>query len=226
MKYRFSKYKRKFKFIYILFFLFIFFLIYTSIEKNIKPTMIAMSEIKARQIATQVISDAVNQKIMNNTFSNLVDVKLDSTGKVTMVQANTVEMNKLAVATSIAIQDEIRGIGVNNLKIPISNILGSQVFSNIGPTIKINILPAGSVDVDFNTEFQEAGINQTRLTIYLIVKTQVQIVVPLASEKIEVSSHIPVSETIIVGEVPESYINVPKDNNDYMNFIPTKDPLN
>jgi sporulation protein YunB len=90
-----------------------------------------------------------------------------------------------------------------DLLIPISNIFGSLVFANSGPRISVNIQPAGTVNVDFYTDFEEAGINQTRLKIYLIVKTDVQIIAPLASNKIDVTTHIPVSETIIVSDVPK-----------------------
>ncbi len=174
---------------------------YYILERNIKPTMLAMSEISARLIATQAINDAVNSKISNNSFNHLVDFKSDNNGRIALIQANTVQMNKLAADTSLEILKEIRAIGTTVLKIPVSNIFGSQIFANTGPKISVNIQPAGTVNVDFYTDFEEAGINQTRLKIYLIVKTDVQIIVPLGSNRIDVTTHIPVSETIIVSGV-------------------------
>ncbi len=177
---------------------------YYIVEKNIKPTISAMSEINARLIATQAINEAVNNKISSNSFNHLVDFKADNNGRIAMIQANTVQMNKLAAETSLEIQNEIKKIGTTELRIPISNIFKSQIFANTGPRINVDIQPAGTVKVDFYTDFEEAGINQTRLKIYLIVKTDVQIVVPLASNKIDVTTHIPVSETIIVSDVSEA----------------------
>ncbi len=174
---------------------------YYILERNIKPTMLAMSEINARLIATQAINDAVSSQINDNTFNHLVDYKTDNNGRIALIQANTVQMNRLAADTSLRIQKKIQEIGPTALKIPISNIFGSQIFANTGPKISVNIQPAGTVNVDFFTDFEEAGINQTRLKIYLIVKTDVQILVPLASNKIDVTTHIPVSETIIVSSV-------------------------
>ncbi len=193
---------------------------YSIVETDIKPTMQAMSEIKARSIATRVISEAVSQKIMANAFNNVVTIRTDNQGKITMVQSNTAEMNKLAFEMSIMIQDQLKSAGLSEIKIPIGSIFGSQIFANTGPDININIKPAGSVNVDFKTEFDQAGINQTRFTVYLIVKTTVQIIVPLASNSIEVSSHIPVVETIIVGDVPENYINLPGNNQSHLDVVP------
>lgn len=196
---------------------------YYVIERNIKPTIMAMSEINARLIATQAINEVVSTKIGNNSFNNLVDFKTDNNGRIALIQANTVQMNKLAAETSLEINENIKKIGLTYLKIPISSIFGSQIFANTGPKIRVDIQPAGSVHVDFYTDFEEAGINQTRLKIYLVVKTDVQIIIPLASNRVDVTTHIPVSETIIVGDVPESYITVPESN--IHDYTPTKTPF-
>lgn len=220
------KKRRKKILIFTFFLLAITIFFYTYIESSIRPKIIAMSEIKVRLLATQAINEAVAKKIALNEFNNLVNIKTDNVGKITLVQANTVEMNRLAVETSIAIQKELEDIKTKDISISIGNVLGSQIFADTGPRIKINIQPAGSVHVDFTTEFLEAGINQTRLKIYLKVDTKVQIIIPFTGEKIDVSTHIPVSETIIVGDVPDSYINIPKDNNnDFLKIVPTKNPL-
>ena len=208
--------RRKKILIFIFFLLVITIFFYTYIESSIRPKIIAMSEIKVRLLATQAINEAVAKKIALNEFNNLVNIKTDNVGKITLVQANTVEMNRLAVETSIAIQKELEDIKTKDISISIGNVLGSQIFADTGPRIKINIQPAGSVHVDFTTEFLEAGINQTRLKIYLKVNTKVQIIIPFTGEKIDVSTNIPVSETIIVGDVPESYINIPRNiKNDF-----------
>ena len=143
-----------------------------------------MSEKNARLIATQAIYEAVRNKIASNSFNQLIDYKTDNNGRISLIQANTVQMTKLASETSIEILQEIKKIGITDLRIPISSIFGSQLFANVGPVIDIDIRPAGSVNVDFFTDFEEAGINQTRLKIYLMVKTDVQIVVPLQATKL------------------------------------------
>lgn len=213
-----------FLFILITFILMSYFYIY--VENNIRPKIIVMSEIKARLFATQAINDAVSKKIELDSFGNLLIIKTDNMGKVTMVQANAIEMNRLAVETSISIQNELENIKARDLSISIGNIMGSQLFADFGPKFNVKIQPAGSVNVNFITEFSEAGINQTRLKIYLKVDTKVQIIVPFAGDKIDVSTNIPVSETIIVGDVPESYINLPQGSSDkFLNLVPTKNPF-
>lgn len=220
------KRKRRFFIVLVLLILFLGFYFYIYVENNIEPKIVVMSEIKARLFATEVINDAVSEKISKQSFTNLVNIKTDNMGRVTMVQANTAEMNRLAVETSLYIQGELEDIQTKDLSISIGNIIGSQIFADFGPKINIKVQPAGSVNVNFTTEFSEAGINQTRLKIYLKVDTKVQIIVPFTGNEIDVSTNIPVSETIIVGDVPESYINLPRGAQDsFLNLVPTKDPF-
>jgi sporulation protein YunB len=184
-----------------------------------------MSEITARLIATQAINDAVGDVIANEKYRDLAIIIKDNAGKIAGVHANTIEINRIAGETTTAVQTAIENIGKKSLKIPISNIFSSQIFANTGPRININILPAGSVSVDYYTDFESAGINQTRHKIYLTISTTIRIIAPLTVNSINVTTNIPVSETIIVGDVPDSYISVPRENGEYMNFIPNKDPF-
>ena len=182
------------------------------LDRSIKPTVLAISEVQARKFATQAINEAVKDKIKDDIkYKDLIFVKYDKDGKVTMMQANTVLMNSIASDVALEVQQNIREIGSGTIKIPLGNALNSQILSQYGPKIELNIVPQGSVSVDFTTEFIESGINQTVHKVYLIIIADVRIIVPLASDTIKIVTNIPIAETIIVGDVPESYIFVPKD---------------
>lgn len=86
----------------------------------------------------------------------------------------------------------------------------------------MRIQPAGNVSTQYKSEFAAAGINQTRHKIVLVINTEVIIILPTASASVTVSTQITVSETIIVGTVPNNYVNV--DETDKMlNLIPDGD---
>nr|WP_276717372.1 sporulation protein YunB [Caloranaerobacter azorensis] len=189
------------------------------IDRNIKPTVLAICEAKARMIATQAINDAVRAKINEDiNYNDLIFVKYDNQGKITMMQANTVLMNSIASEVALEVQENMRQIAASNIKIPLGNALNSQILSQWGPKININIVPQGTVTVDFTTEFEESGINQTRHKVFLTIKTNVRIIVPLTSDIIQVSTNVPIAETVIVGDVPQYYIKVPE--NEILNVIP------
>lgn len=186
------------------------------INNNIKATLIAVSEIRAKAVATQAINDAVSLKLDDRIdYTDLIYVKYDTKGKVTLMQANTILMNSIASEVAVEVQNQLKNISKSDIKIPLNNAFDIQIVKL--PSIKLQIVPQGAVSVDFATEFQESGINQTRHRIYLIVVAEIKIIVPLVSENIKVTSNIPIAETIIIGDVPNQYVNVPKD--DILNIV-------
>lgn len=118
-------------------------------------------------------------------------------------------MNKIASDVTLDIQEKLKQIKTASAYIPIGNALRSQILAQYGPKLKIGIEPVGIVNVDFGTEFEASGINQTRHRIFLIIKTTVKVIIPLTSSTKEVVSQMPVCETIVVGKVPQNYVNVP-----------------
>lgn len=187
-------------------------IIYTFnyIDKNIRPSIIAISEIKAKQVTTQAINNTIKTKIKNDIdYDDLIFVHYDNEGKVTLMQANTMLMNSVASEVALEVQNELKQISESTIKVPLNNAFNTDLIRL--PSINIQIIPQGSVIVDFATEFESTGINQTRHRVYIIVTTDVKLIVPLVSENITITTNIPIAETIIVGEVPEQYINVPED---------------
>ncbi|AOT68609.1 sporulation protein YunB [Geosporobacter ferrireducens] len=193
------------------------------VDKKVKPSVLAIAEVKAREIATRAINESVNSKVSDDIkYQDLIFIRTDTEGNVTMMQANTVMMNRLASEVALTVQDNIKQIKASSVKVPLGNVFGSQLLAQYGPKININVTPIGMVNVDFKTQFEQSGINQTRHKIYLVVNTQVRIIVPFSTNTTSVETSVPIAETVIVGKVPQSYIFVPE--NQMLNIMP-KTPL-
>lgn len=190
--------------------------VYNKINNNIRPTILAMCEIQAKKIATQAINDAVKGKIKGDIeYKDLLLVKEDKEGKIAMVQANTGLMNNIASDVALEVQEKIRQIPGGTIKIPFGTALNSQLIP--GPKFSLDLEPHGSATVDFGTEFLESGINQTIHRVYLTIIADVKMVFPLVSDTVTVRANIPIAETIIVGDVPESYVDIP--NKEMLNIV-------
>lgn len=180
------------------------------VDNSLRPTITVLAETKALELANKSINKAVGDKVKEKiNYSDLVYTKLDAQGKISMIQSNTIMMNQIASDVALEIQNELKQVKTTTSYIPIGTALNSPILARYGPQLKVSIEPIGTVSVDFKTSFESAGINQTRHTIYLEAKTQVKVVIPLTTSTKEVKVKIPICETIIVGEVPESYVNVP-----------------
>ena len=137
-----------------------------------------------------------------------MSVTLDSGGQIRLIQANTPEMNRLASRASLTAQEKIASLEQQSLYVPLGSALGMTIFAGAGPLIEVRILPVGAVHAGFSTEFETAGINQTRHKISLTLTAQVELVIPTGAMEVQAVTQVAVAESIIVGQVPDSYVNV------------------
>ncbi|SDF24183.1 sporulation protein YunB [Sporolituus thermophilus] len=184
--------------------------VFWRVEVHLKPTLMAIAEARATAIATQTINNVINDKVSRTIEpQTLVTVRFDSKGRVVLIQPNAMEFNKLAADTTIKVQDALHTITEEKIYIPIGQVLGSQILASWGPKILVTIIPMGTVQVKVVDKFEQAGINQTRHMVYLMATTQIRIVVPLVSKSISVHTQVPVAEYVVVGEVPNTYVQFP-----------------
>lgn len=208
--------KKKKKLRYYVIFVIIFLIsvyLYTYVERNIKPTVTSICSIKAKVIATQAINEAVKTELEKGTIKDeLLIVKYDEKGKISMLKTNALVMNSLATDIALRVQENIKKVTNKSFVIPLGSALNSQILSRYGPMLHFNLVPQGSVQVNYATEFEESGINQTRYKVFIIVSVDIKIIVPLTTDNVKITNNIPISEVVIVGDVPESYMQLPNIN--------------
>ena len=96
--------------------------------------------------------------------------------------------------------------------VPLGSAVGLTLLAGAGPGIAVQILPVGSVQAAFSTDFTTAGINQTRHRISLVLTANVQIVIPTGAKNVQASTQMAMAESIIVGQVPDSFAEGGSDN--------------
>ncbi|QPJ85882.1 sporulation protein YunB [Sarcina sp. JB2] len=198
--------KVKIRFLIIIICTLIIFIFY-SINKNLSPAIIAVADSELRARTLDIINTNI-QTIYDEEFKDidLVSVEKDSNDKIVMVKADTVRLNTLATKISLKGQDELEKMGKVGFKIPLGYVSKVSILSYLGPDIIVKMRPIGRVEVSYESVFESAGINQTRLKIYMNVKSTMQIILPFESRDLEVVNNVPVSETIIVGEIPRTIL--------------------
>jgi len=184
--------------------------IFRTAENHLKPTLLTIAEARATSIATTTINNVINEQIATGTdYQSLVSVKVDNRGRVVLMQPNTVEFNRLASHITIKVQEGLQKIQEEKIRIPLGQVFGSQILASYGPKITVTVIPIGTVQVKVIDSFEQAGINQTKHMIYIIADTQVRIVVPLVSKSVNVFTRVPISEYVVIGEVPNTYVQFP-----------------
>jgi len=105
------------------------------------------------------------------------------------------------------------------ISVPLGSALGLTIFAGAGPRIQVRILPVGAVIPRFDTEFQTAGINQTRHKLLLTLTATVRLVIPTGAAVMEATTQMAVAESIIVGQVPDSFVDLNGDS-EMLDLIP------
>ncbi len=177
-----------------------------------RPAFLALAENRAKELAVQTINEAISQKVSKDTeYSDIVEFERAEGNKINAVKSNLAGISKLKSDLSLEIQQKISEVGKEQLKIPLGSLMGNDIFAGCGPELSFQIKPYGAVACDIQTDFTEAGINQTKLDVTVNVKADVSILAPAVNKKSTVETTVPIIQTVIVGDIPESYTNVDRD---------------
>lgn len=162
----------------------------------------------AQDVVILSVNSIVKDIMLDGDFdaSGLVGLERGADGSVSAVTTNVAAVNTLAaqVLERAVAQTAEESITVG---IPLGNLLGSTLLSGKGPKIPVQLMMLSSSAAGFRSELTTAGINQTRHQILLELNVAVSLLMPWRTVGTQVDTEILVSETIIVGKVPESYWN-------------------
>ena len=191
-----------------------------ALEQNLSQTMLDMAFAQAYSMAVETLNRAVKLVTENGVeYGELMHAQTDAQGHVTMLQANTMRMNELAAQTALKAEEELNSTENQFVSVPLGAALGIKSLSGFGPRMAMQILPVGAVHASFDTDFESAGINQTRHRVFLTLRATVSLIIPTGSQLVEVESTMPIAESIIVGGVPDSFVDV-NDQKDILDLAP------
>lgn len=183
--------------------------------KIMRPTLLSLTKNQVQVIAEQAIHQVVEELFADSRYGDFIAISRLEDGTVGAVTANMQSVNRLKAAAAVHIQNKLSDLRENTIQIPLGSTTGIGLLTGLGPYLPVQLRPYGHVLVDFKSEFAEAGINQTHLTISLTAKAAVGAIVPTAAAVHTVETEIPVVQAVIVGKVPESYINIDRLGEEY-----------
>ncbi|MDR1615774.1 MAG: sporulation protein YunB [Syntrophomonadaceae bacterium] len=178
------------------------------INMELKHSIVELSKSQIQLEGSRRINQIVEQRVLENIkYEDLMVIHKDNQGQIVLLQPNTAAINGIISRTAGMVSEALLEIRDESIGIPLGQLTGSQLLAAAGPKINVKIIPSGQVKVNLVNQFEQAGINQTRHFLYLNLNTELGVAVPYIKDKVNVNTVIPLAETIIVGQVPESYIN-------------------
>ena len=163
----------------------------------------------AREKVTVAVNDEINRKISEGDFgyNYFVSLEKDSAGNISALTTNMSNVNGFS-ADFVSSMVKASNTGAFDVRISLGSLTGSSLFAGRGPQIPIRIVMLSSSFVDYTNEFSSAGINQTKHAIKLVFSADVEVFVPWDTIATTVVAEVLVAETIIVGKVPDTYLNM------------------
>lgn len=182
---------------------------YFYLDWGLRENLLVQGEAELNNIAISIMNTSVSEVLQKRyPARDLLKIEKDEQGRVAMVSADAAEMNQIVYECVELAQEKIRQLERDKIPIPLGNAIGSRLFSGKGPDIRIGVLPMGAVSAEYFTEFYAAGINQTRYKIYMVLKSDMALVVGRSSQSVHIESQVLIADAIIVGTVPQSYANL------------------
>ena len=200
--------RRKYWKIWAVLLVFLVMLVFWGLRSRLWPVVRSLARTQVTNTASDLINDAILAQIMEGQiqYDRIVYFEKDLNGRITALKTNMAEVNRLKTETLNLINDEIMAEDTEDLGVAIGSLILPEFFSGKGPSIPVRILAIRNSDANFQSEFTEAGINQILQQLRMDVIVDVTILVLGQTETFTVSSQMVVAETIIVGDVPATYL--------------------
>ena len=177
-------------------------------RRRYQQVILHLAETQVKNATSDLINDAIDRQIEigNIHYDRIVYFEKDLEGRITALKTNMSEVNRLKTDILNLINDEILAVDTADLGVPIGSLFMPEFLSGRGPSIPVQILSIRNSDASFHSHFSEAGINQTLQQITMDVSVDVAVLVLGETDSFTVSSQVVVAETIIVGDVPDTFL--------------------
>lgn len=167
-----------------------------------------LAETQVKNTTSDLTNDAIAKQIANGViqYDRIVYFEKDLDGRITALKTNMSEINRLKTDILNIINDEILALDTSDIGIPLGSLFLPEFLSGKGPAIPVHILSIRNSDATFSSQFSHAGINQTLHQLTMEVSVDVAVLVLGQTSSFTVNSEVVVAETVIVGDVPNTFL--------------------
>ena len=175
---------------------------------NVTRVLTSAAEAQLRARAATAVNEAVFMTLSDGgvRYSDLVHVERGADGDIQALTCDAVEINRIARETAYQAQALLQSMSDEGVAVPLGAFTGIEAWAGFGPEIHMEIIPVAEVACRFVSGFESAGINQTKHSVYLEVVCEMSVVMPAKTHRFSAISQVLISESILVGEVPNVYL--------------------
>lgn len=182
------------------------------LNDRLLPHLEAAALSRATNLMTQAIDGAVDDCLQENDldYADFVTVETDETGKITSLTSNTAANSRFKRQVVDAVVRQLNAVDSSDLGVPVGSLTGHPLLSGAGPRVRVRVDSVGDIAAEYVNTFDAAGVNQTVHRVCLEITATMRLFLPGKILPVSVNSSVCVAETVIVGETPDTYLNMEK----------------
>ena len=182
--------------------------LFLSFRGKYRTVIGELAQTQIKNTTSDLTNDAIAKQIAegNIQYDRIVYFEKDLDGKITALKTNMSEVNRLKTDILDIINDEILALDHSDIGVPLGSLFLPELLSGKGPSIPVHILSIRNSDAVFMSDLTQAGINQTLHKLIMEVSVDVSVLVLGQTGSFTVTSEVVVAETVIVGQVPDTFL--------------------
>ena len=175
-------------------------------ERALRPVLAAAARYQVRSQVTAAVEQWAARDLQERgvDYSDFVTITRNEAGEITALSADMARLNLLRAELSAHLLERLEDSQLE-LTVPVGSLLPIEPTWARGPELHLRALALGTASAEFESEFTSAGINQTRHRLWLELSVPVTVLLPGGGEELTVDSRLCVAETVIVGQVPQTW---------------------
>lgn len=175
-------------------------------ESALRPVLAAAARYQVRSQVTAAVEQWAARDLQERgvDYSDFVTITRNEEGEITALSADMARLNLLRAELSAHLLERLEDSQLE-LTIPVGSLLPLEPTWARGPELHLRALALGTASAEFESEFTSSGINQTRHRLWLELSVPVTVLLPGGGEELTVDSRLCVAETVIVGQVPQTW---------------------
>lgn len=201
------KRKIKFKYKLIMAISIIFVLVFIYLVKIVNPIIFNYNKATIEHDSIDLLNTSIKSSLNNYLYDDLVSIQKNDSGDITLISCNSANINKLSNEITTKCQNDLVNLSDKGINVALLTFTGLPFLNNLGPKINIKTTPVGYIDSKYVSKFTACGINQTLHQLSISISAKIDVLLPIKSFEVLVNTEVLVCESIIVGKIPQIYLN-------------------
>lgn len=173
------------------------------------PTVRELVIMELDNETSDLINEAVDAYLAEGQirYDDLVTLERSADGGVAAARIDLAAVNRMKSVVLRELDERVPLRVRESVAVPLGNVLLPALLSGRGGSLPVRVVSLRSTNARLESAFTEAGVNQTLHSLSLRVEVDLLLLTPAGLLSRQVSSSVPVAQTIIVGAVPSVLLN-------------------